>query len=175
MFGPSQRRNSPPDRWFVQSEVPGQEILREIAATGRRPTKLEYAEWEEAILHADNANELRALVDLTAQALAAPTTAPIAEACDVFDAVGLAAKATLRPRRHESGGFTDPCREVCRPAQAARWTRRVARFGDAALAPPSDDASSDDSSRDLLRMRLPPLGGGGELVSGFAFVEFRRA
>ena len=56
----------PPDRWFVQSEVERQEVVREMVATGRRPTKLEYAEWEEAILHVDNADELRALVDLAA-------------------------------------------------------------------------------------------------------------
>ncbi len=37
----------PPDRWLFQSEVERREVLREMAASGRRPSKLEYAEWEE--------------------------------------------------------------------------------------------------------------------------------
>ena len=158
----------PPDRWFIQSEVERQEVVREMAASGRRPTKLEYAEWEEAILHADNADELRALADLAARARAAPSTHSIAEACDALDAMGTAAKATLRPQRHESGG--ESCRRFGEPTHGAefaallklrRWTRRVARFGDAALVPDLDDASSDDASGGLPRMpgddgRPPP-------------------
>ena len=146
----------PPDRWFIQSEVDRREVLREMAATGRRPAKLEYAEWTEALLHADNAEALSQLVSLAAAARSSPNTASILAACDAMDAVGAAAKATLRPRRHEPGHLS--CRRFGEPTYGVefaamlklrRWTRRVARYGDAAL-PPSARGSSTNPARTCL-------------------------
>ena len=83
------------------------------------------------------------LVDSAAAARLSPSTATILAACDAMDAVGEAAKTTLRPRRHEPGHLS--CRRFGEPTyglefaamlKLRRWTRRVARYGDAALPPP---------------------------------------
>ena len=158
----------PPARWFIRNEAERQAVVKLMAQTGRRPDKLEYEEWADAVLDPENADVVQQLATSASQCRAASCDDPerkrqlILEAYAALDNVGAAASATLRPRRHQSGA--ESCRrkgEPCFGAEFAslvklrRWTRRVSRHGQAALPRAAPSASSRPSSLVHALPRMP--------------------
>ena len=158
----------PPARWFIRNEAERQAVVKLMAQTGRRPDKLEYEEWADAVLDPENADVVQQLATSASQCRAASCDDPerkrqlILEAYAALDNVGAAASATLRPRRHQSGA--ESCRrkgEPCFGAEFAslvklrRWTRRVSRHGQAALPRAAPSASSRPSSMVHALPRMP--------------------